>query len=312
MRLGLVGFGRLAEVGYLPAIASSPAVELAALAEPAAQRRERAAELVGDETGIHPTIEAMLDERDLEGVVVATPPANHLEAATLLAGSGIPTLVEKPPAEDAAGAALLADLQPQPWIGFNRRFSHLPRLSPVPSGDELQLRLLLDYRRRSWRPVEVADDALADVGIHLIDLALCLGLGESPLRVEAEQAGPTRARFELVGERLRAEVSCSCDRPWRERVELRGADGRLLASSVEGGPLAAIRGRLPGARHPLIESLVRQLECFAACAQGAPGPQPLADAGEGLAAMRVLEAVRESAAAGGQAVALPIPARVAA
>ncbi len=224
--------------------------------------------------------------------------------------AGFATLVEKPPAEDAAAAALLADLDPQPWIGFNRRFSHLPRLRPVRNGDGLRLRLQLDYRRRSWRPVEVDDDALADVGIHLIDLAICLGLGETPPRVEAAQVEPTRARFELVGERLRAEVSCSSDRPWRERVQLRDADGRLLASSAQGGALAAIRGRLPGSRHPLIESLARQLECFAACAQGAPGPapgpRPLATARDGLAAMRILEAVRESAAAGGGVVAAAV------
>ena len=310
MRLGLVGFGRLAQAGYLPAIASIPAVELAALAEPAAQRRERAAELVGTGTEIHPTIEAMLDAGGLDAVVVASPAAEHLEAAALLAGRGIPTLVEKPPAEDGAGAARIADLQPPPWIGLNRRFSHLPRLGPVPEGDGLRLRLQLDYRRRSWRPVEVADDALADVGIHLIDLAVCLGLSGAPLRVEATQVGPTRARFDLVGEHLRAQVSCSCDRPWRERVELRDADGRLLVASAQGGPVAAIRGRLPGARHPLIESLARQLESFAACAQGAADSQPLANAGDGLVAMRILEAVRESAAGAGASVAVPVQTAV--
>ena len=76
----------------------------------------------------------------------------------------LPALVEKPPGIDAIEASQLAALEPAPWIGFNRRFE--PALRPLreaaASRRVFDSSLELFYRRDSWRPIRMRDDALLD------------------------------------------------------------------------------------------------------------------------------------------------------
>ena len=127
LRIGLVGCGRLAELGYVPAFSRAEEVVLAAVADPVAGRRDRIAGMAAAR-GVRPTSHAgageLLAASDVEALVIASPPVEHLRQAQLAAGAGLPTLVEKPPALAGAGAEQLAALRPAPWIGFNRRFQH--------------------------------------------------------------------------------------------------------------------------------------------------------------------------------------------
>jgi predicted dehydrogenase len=304
LRLAIAGFGRLAEAGYVPAIAHCEGLELVAVAEPDAGRRARAGELAGVAT--HATLDGLISADRPDLLVVASPPEMHLPAATLAAAHEIPTLVEKPPADRPGEAARLAALRPAPWIGFNRRFSTLLRIAPVPRDTPIELRLELHYRRASWNAFAVRDDALADVGIHLADLALELG-GE-PLSVEASRLEPERAEFSIELERGRALVRCSTNSPWRELLEVR-SEGRRIARVSEGGVIAGALSRLARRPHPLVASLAAQLTAVCRALEGAAQPL-LADAGDGLAAMSLLEAVRESASQRARIVAVaPIAVR---
>ena len=69
------------------------------------------------------------------------------------ATAGVAVLVEKPPALDAAGAAALAALTPPPWVGFNRRYDPGAQRvrAAIPAEGDVDLRLEISYRRRSWR-----------------------------------------------------------------------------------------------------------------------------------------------------------------
>jgi predicted dehydrogenase len=299
VRLGLVGCGRLAELGYVPAALAAAGAAIVAVSDPDRARRGLVAAMLGASAHACP---AELLEVALDGVVVSTPPAGHEEVARLVAQAGLPALVEKPPAPDAAGALRIAALTPAPWIAFNRRFDQgLELAGRVPPQAGTELRMVLHYRRRSWRPVTGGDDALLDLAPHLVDLALHL-TGARPLAVRAH-AGPERAGIELALSHGRARIECANDRPHRELVELLDAGGRCVARSERGGRTRGLAARVRSGAHPLVRSLTTQLEAFAAALRG-EDPGPLATAGEGAVVMCVLDAARRSAATGGESVAV--------
>ncbi|MBW3653968.1 MAG: Gfo/Idh/MocA family oxidoreductase [Actinobacteria bacterium] len=300
LRLGLVGCGRLAEVGYAPAARAAPSVEFVAVADPDRTRRGVVAAKLGVQG--HARLSELLAATAVDGLVVCTPAEEHAQVAALAAEAGLTALVEKPPAPDAAGALRIAALRPAPWIAFNRRFDQGAALiGKVPPGGDLTMRMVLHYRRSSWRPVQRGDDALLDLAPHLIDLALFL-TGSLPLAV---RAGATRERAGLVLATSRAEIQieCATDRPHHELVEIRSAGGRLAGRAVSAGRARGALARLTPGAHPLVRSLTQQLEAYARALCGAD-PGPLATAAEGAAVMRVLDAARRSNAIGGETVAI--------
>ena len=296
IRLGLVGCGRLAERGYVPALQRLRYLQLAAVADVARARCEALAPGVPAYSGL----QEMLEAGGLDAVLISTPTRSHVADACLAAKAGLPSLVEKPPGTNPDEAAQLMALTPAPRIAFNRRFdpamSALRRAVPAKTG--VELRLELQYRRKGWNPFDMHDDALLDLGPHLIDLASWL-TGERIHRVQADVLTFTRASFTAYMERSRARILCSTNRPYTERI-LIIAGGRRLARHHRGGVLSGIMGRLrPGGVNPLVESLVGQLEAFAVAVRGQDAT-PLGTAADGFAAMSAIQAVRASAAQAGE------------
>jgi myo-inositol 2-dehydrogenase / D-chiro-inositol 1-dehydrogenase len=296
VRLGLIGCGRLAERGWLAALERVDGARLVAVADPDPGRREAPRAERRYERG-----QDLIAHGGLDAVIVATPADVHLEDARRAAAAGLPSLVEKPPAPDLAGASALARLEPLPWIGFNRRFD--PAVGAlrdmVPPVGPVGLDLRLHYRRASWSPHVVRDDALLDLGPHLIDLALWLA-GAPAARVRAARLDSARARIELefAGGRGAARLDCATDRHYREHFEVRGEGRERHGQVVRGGALAALRGLLrPPDEHPLVASLARQLESLVGALRGSLDGR-LATARDGVAVMAAIEAARRSAARG--------------
>lgn len=300
VRLGLVGCGRLAELGYAAAARAAAGVEIVAVADPDRARRGLVAERLG--ASAHARLDELLTATAVDGIVVCTTPEHHAAAAAVAAQADIPALVEKPPAPDAEGARWLAALVPAPWIGFNRRFDQgLELAGRVPAGGELELRMVLNYRRKSWRPVTGGDDALLDLAPHLVDLALHL-TRSLPVAIRAH-ATREHAGIELATSRGRVRIECATDRPHHELVEIVDAGGRRIARAERGGRARAIAARVRPGAHPLVRSLTAQLEAFGAALRG-EDPGPLATAAEGAAVMLVLDAARRSDADGARTVAV--------
>ena len=298
LRLGLVGCGRLAELGYAPAAQAAEGVEIVTVADPDRARRGLLAGKLG--ASGHARLDQLLAAETLDGLVICTPPEDHEQAAIAAAQAGLAALVEKPPAPDAEGALRIAALKPAPWLGFNRRFDQgLALERRLPPDGALDLNMVLHYRRKSWRPVARGDDAMLDLAPHLIDLALFL-TASLPLAVRAHC---TRERAGLVLGTTRGEVKieCATDRPHHELIEIRDATGRRIGRAERGGRLSGLRGRLTPRAHPLVRSLTQQLEAYGRAMRGAD-PGPLATPGEGAAVMRVLDAARRSDAVGGDTV----------
>lgn len=303
----LVGGGRLTENGYLPALAIMTGIRLGCVVDPDRARR-RHIEQVAADAGLGPirtaaTTRAALDGGNIDLAVVASPVDSHVPHATALSAAGVATLVEKPPASDSRGASELHALDPAPWIGFNRRFdpgAAAVRDAVAAVGRGYELRLGIHYLRRSWGAVGADDDALLDLGPHLVDWALWL-TGGSVRSVACTRLDHERASLELVVDGGRVVIDAATDRPWRELIELRGAAGHVIARHRLGGPVAGVAGRLrPSSRpSPLVHGLNRQLVALARVATGRPADPRLATTCDGCAVMRILDTARTSAARGG-------------
>ncbi len=298
LRLGLVGCGRLAEVGYAPAAGRVKDIEIVAVTDPNRNRRGLLSRRTG--ASAHAQLSQMLAAGPLDGVIICSGPEDHEEAARAVAAAGITALVEKPPAPDAAGALRIAALSPVPWIGFNRRFDQGLRLDRrVPNFGDVHLRLVLHYRRKSWRPISRGDDALLDLAPHLIDLSLML-TAALPVAVRA-QSEHDRCGLVMATTRGDVRIECATNRPHRELIEVRDAAGHRIARAIRGGKARGLVRRVVPGGHPLVRSLARQLDAYARALRG-EDPGPLATAAEGAATMCVLDAARRSDAVGGDTV----------
>lgn len=294
LRLGLVGCGRIAERGWIPAFAMVPEARLAAVADVrpercAIARHARAFESAGE----------LARSGAVDAVVVATPAAAHVADAAAVTTAGLPVLVEKPPAVDAAAARALAALTPMPLLGFNRRFD--PGLrdlrARIPADVPLRVELAFRYRREGWAAYDVADDVLLDVGPHLLDLARWL-TGSDLRRVRAVTLERDRCELELALARGTAEITCDADAPYRETVAVRALDGGRIGRWRRGGAGDAVRARLARRPSPLVASLADELRAFCALARGERATG-LADGTDGVAVMEAIEAARASAESGG-------------
>jgi len=297
VRIGLVGCGRLAEFGYIPAFRRASGVALVGVADTNPLRCKQ----IAPELPAYNTIQELIGAGAVEAVIISTPTRCHLADAAAAAQAKLPVLLEKPPGIDLSEAEALLDLIPRPWIAFNRRFDpDLARLRiNLPRDGMLDVRLELHYRRKAWKPFDMQDDALLDLGPHLIDLARWLTNSEVR-SARTMSLKEQRAEFELELTRGRAVVACSTNRPYRERIEIADVDGRLCASQRRGGIVSGIMARLrPKGENPLVSSLVGQLEALGCAVRGVGERPRLASPAEGIAVMSAIEAVRLSAAARG-------------
>ena len=295
--IGLVGCGRLAEFGYIPALRRARGVRLVGVADVDLLRCSRLA----PEVPAYKTVQHLIDGGRAEAIIISTPTRYHLADATVAAGAKLPALIEKPPGVNLKEAERLLKLVPQPWLGFNRRFDPdvVNLKSQFSSQDMFKIRLELCYRRRAWNPIDMQDDALLDLGPHLIDLARWLTMSEVT-GVRAGKLTQDYAEFELELDRGQATIVCCCNSPYLETVSVLSKDDRVLSRFRRGGILAGIVGKFfPPGETPLFQSLVGQLEAFSGAVQGLPSTQTLGSVDDGVKVMAVIEAVRDSARASG-------------
>jgi predicted dehydrogenase len=190
LRVAVLGYGLAGAVFHAPLIASVPGLRLAAVVTSNPERATQA-------TREHPGVE-VLDDADrvwerageLDLAVVATPNRTHGPLTLAALGAGLPVVVDKPMAVDAAEGQAMVDRARARGLLLtvfqNRRWD----------GDMLTVRRLLDegalgrvWRFESrfdrWRPTpkpgwretggpEDAGGMLNDIGSHLVDQALHL------------------------------------------------------------------------------------------------------------------------------------------
>lgn len=94
-RIGIIGTGWWTTYAHLPSLATYPDAQIAAIADPNAERLNAAADAF-DVSRRHTDYRTMLDGERLDGVIVATPHATHYEIAREVLGRGLGLMLEKP------------------------------------------------------------------------------------------------------------------------------------------------------------------------------------------------------------------------
>ena len=104
LNLGLIGAGPWGR-NYIKTIKGLKGITLSRLAS----RNPESARLVGPGCEIHQDWREMIKTNDLDGVIVATPPARHAEMTLAAVDRGLPVLVEKPLTLDVGEAEAVLD-----------------------------------------------------------------------------------------------------------------------------------------------------------------------------------------------------------
>jgi predicted dehydrogenase len=132
IRWAIIGCGDVTEVKSGPGFQKAEGSALVAV-----MRRDRAkAEDYARRHNVprvHQTAEALIHDREIDAVYIATPPSTHCQLALMVAAAGKPCLVEKPMAINHAECVRMVDAfkragQPL-WVAFYRRA--LPRFLKV-------------------------------------------------------------------------------------------------------------------------------------------------------------------------------------
>jgi predicted dehydrogenase len=185
VRLGLVGAGRWGRV-YLRVLAGIEGALLLRLAS----RNGDSAALAPPGCTVSADWRALVAAGDLDGLIIATPPATHAEIAEAAMRAGIGVLVEKPLTLDVTQAVALRRVAAQCRVPA--MVDHIHLFSPAFRELKRQARLngpvvAVTGRAGNWGPYRTDTPVLWDWGAH--DVAMVLDLmGAAPDRIEARQA----------------------------------------------------------------------------------------------------------------------------
>ena len=299
LRIGIIGCGRVVELGYIPALKKVRGAQLVAVADPVLERCNRVAPGVR----AYRSAQELIEAGDVDAIVIATPAAAHLHDARLAGAAGLPTLVEKPPAANVAEAIALAQVSPLPWIGFNRRFDSRVETIRAKIASDSVVEVSLDrFHPGAWTPYVVRDDLLDSHGPHNFDLIRWLTRSEIT-RVRTLELTSQSVSLEVELERGRAFARFGHATSFRDSIEVRNAAGTLIGGHDTPGLFLRAARRIVGGVNSLAQLLVGELEDLIEAANGRP-VRSLATAHDGVPVMAAIEAARVSAASGEWA---PVP-----
>lgn len=190
LRVAIVGYGLAGRTFHAPLVAATDGLVVAAVVTASEERRRQVAAEHPD-AAVVSTVSELWATQAPDLTVVATPNSSHVQIAAAAIDRGIPVVVDKPLAVDAADAAALVERAAMAKVLLtvfqNRRWDT----------DQLTLRRLIaegalgevtryESRFERWRPevnrskwrealgAEEGGGVLLDLGSHLVDQALML------------------------------------------------------------------------------------------------------------------------------------------
>jgi predicted dehydrogenase len=191
----LVGAGRRGLGAHVPALAASASLRLTAIVETPARLDSLRADS-GLTVPVYGNLDDGADAARPDLAIVATPHDSHVMLSKSLVEKGIPTLVEKPPARNAAeldelvraSRACLTPLATMLPFHYKRTYQHFAQLLRSPDLTDATIRINADVP--SWPGIDnwrlsrehAGGGVLIDLGYHYLDLLLgSLGRPDSSL-----------------------------------------------------------------------------------------------------------------------------------
>jgi len=308
-RLAVVGLGRIGRLHADNLAARVPGAQLAAVVdqvEPLARRLGRRHAVAGAAS-----VDEVLADPALDGVVVAAPSAHHPELVKRVAAAGRHVFCEKPLGLDSDECSAAVEAAEEAGValqaGFQRRFDPDWRaLKRGLDGGAIGSLALFRCSHRNAEPPPGAGlgDPFVDLATHDLDAARWLGGEIEEIGAEALPGGDGAVlslRFAsgalgLVDVHRRAGYGFECS------AELVGSRGTIrcgYAARRDGvellrdGTVSAELNRDHAQRHAL--AYVAELEHFAEVATGRA--EPLVGGADALASLRLAERARRSAGA---------------
>ena len=263
---------------------------------------------------VHRSIEQLLEAGPPSFAVIALPTEAHAAAARALAEAGVHMLIEKPLAADSEAAHQI--IEACRAGGVLAAVGHVERHNPamvelrrrVLAGELGELFLVAGERFGPF-PDRVRDvGVVKDLATH--DLDTLPWIADQPVSVVAAQCFQRGVRehedLVAVSGRLRDGVVLALQVDWLSPVKARrtrvvGEAGMLVADTLNAElnfyehavPSGAVVPHTLAAREPLLA----QMDSFCNLLEGRPGAQ-VVTLDEGLTAVRLAEAVLESAGRG--------------
>jgi virulence factor len=178
LRIAMIGLGDIARKAYLPVLGPRPDVELVFVTRDAEVLAELGAAWRVER--LHAELDTALAE-GLDGALVHAATAAHPDIVRRLLDAGVPTMVDKPIADNAADSEALVDLAETRgvslMVGFNRRFAPAYRDAAA-----LNLPLVVMQKNRPG-PLDAVRQAVFDDYIHVIDTLRFLAPGAHEVSV---------------------------------------------------------------------------------------------------------------------------------
>ena len=331
IRYAVVGLGHIAQAAVLPAFEHAENSELAALVTGNPEKDHQLSERYGVKTYTYDDLETAFEKEKIDAVYIATPNILHREYTERAAQAGVHILCEKPMAttQDDCEAMMRAAAQynVKLMIAYRLHFNdanlHAVRLAQ--SGDLGDLRYFgslfsLQVKEGNIRTrKDLGGGTLFDIGVYCINAARYL-FRDEPIEVIGLTANNGEKRFaeieEMTGAIMRfpherlAMFTCSFGSTDVSQYDLVGTKGQLrLENAYEyQGELkcaTTIDGKRSEKTFEPGDQFAPELVYFSDCIIHNRAPEPSAN--EGLADVRVINAIYESAEIGRAVRIEPVP-----
>jgi predicted dehydrogenase len=248
LKLAIVGFGRLAQGYYAPALKILEPDARYLIVDPALESRDRAQKIFPEAKCFREVDE--ISETLIDAALIASPPSTHFLAWRTLATRNIPIFMEKPfplphelPLLDSLrgnGASLIINFNRRFWPPY-RRLLDFVTAGAIGVARAASLQLIVDCMRwnsvTNHRVMEPEGGVLHDLGGHVVEFASRL-FGSLPAEVSATRnVGLDGDRVSLTllwpDGRL-ADCTVGYGRPACETILVVGSTGRLSMTNPHG------------------------------------------------------------------------------
>lgn len=320
LRIAVVGQGHFAQAAILPAIAQLEDVELAALVSGSRGKLEELGARYGVATLCeYPQLDELLDSHAIDAVYIAVPNDRHAEMTMIAARHGVHVLCEKPMAPtDAECMQMIRTCEQRRvklMIAYRLHFETANLLAvEIARGGELgEPRIFSSVFSMQVREGNIRVQArrgtgpLYDIGVYCVNAARYLFRAE-PLEVSGIKLAGHDPRFTSVdeafavtlrfpGERA-AQFTCSFGAADRAVYQVIGTEGYLeLENAYEYATEMTLHVHSPhgdkARTFPKRDQIAGELEYFVRCIRDDVQPEP--SGWEGLADVRILQAIQQSA-----------------
>lgn len=331
IRYAVVGLGHIAQAAVLPAFEHAENSELVGLVTGSPEKDQELSERYGVNAYSYDDLETALEREKVDAVYVATPNILHREHTERAARAGVHVLCEKPMAttQDDCEAMIRATAQNHVklMIAYRLHFNdaNLHAVRMAKSGDLGEIRYFgslfgLQVKEGNIRTRKaLGGGTLFDIGIYCINAARYLFRSE-PIEVVGLTANNREKRFAEIeemtsaimrfpNERL-AMFTCSFGSSDVSQYDLIGSKGQLRLENAyeyqgELTCVATIDGKKTEKTFKPGDQFAPELIYFSDCIIHDRAPEPSGN--EGLADVRVINAIYESAEIGRAVRIEPVP-----